>query len=627
MLNLIAELGRAASLALQSQTDNPQAVPAELSVQAAARPEFGDLQIASCLQLAKGLGRKPRDLAVLVQSALAGHPAVEKVEVAGPGYVNLFLRAAWLSGRVAALHADPDLGLRRAFAGQRVVIDFSSPNVAKSMHIGHIRSTIIGDCLRRVMRAVGYEVVSDNHLGDWGTQFGKLIVAYRTWLDQAAYASSPIDELERLYKKFVKEEAAQAEAMGLGKRERREEAEAPETDAAPETGSEEEPAVITQAQAEEQVTPLLAAARAELARLQSGDEQNLALWREFVAVSMAEFERSYRRLGVRFDVQLGESHYNPRLRSLVEELLQRGIAEHSRGAVVCHVEGAPAPLLIRKRDGSYLYGTTDLATIEHRVKTWQPSRILYVVGMPQALHFQQVFAVARKMGFTCELEHIPFGSLRFWDPEQGKWATGSTRKGNVSMLEGFLDEAERRAEVVAHEASKQKNPDLSEADLREIARVVGLGAVKYNDLSRDRMGDINFDLDTALKLTGNTAPYIQYAYARLRAIARKAEAAEVPPWAEAPLLLGEEQKDDRALVRRLLDYPAAVEAVARAAKPHLLTEYLYGLAGAVATFYEKAPVLKAEPAVRASRLRLLDVVARTLKHGLDLLGIEVLDRM
>jgi arginyl-tRNA synthetase len=623
MLNLIAELGRAASSALQAATDTPQAVPSELPVQAAARPEFGDLQISACLQLAKGLGKKPRDLAVLVQAALAQHPAVEKVEVAGPGYVNLFLRAAWLAGRVAALSADPDLGLRRAFAGQRVVIDFSSPNVAKSMHIGHIRSTIIGDCLQRVMRAVGYEVVADNHLGDWGTQFGKLIVAYRTWLNQAAYATSPISELERLYQKFVKEEEAQAEAMGLKKDKQ---ARRPPGDA----GEDDEPGADhgeEAAPAEQQVTPLLAAARAELARLQAGDEANLALWREFVSVSMAEFERSYRRLGVRFDVQLGESYYNPRLRSLVEELLERGIAEPSRGAVVCHVEGAPAPLLIRKGDGSFLYGTTDLATIEHRVKTWQPARILYVVGMPQSLHFQQVFAVARKMGFTCELEHIPFGSLRFWNAELGKWTTGSTRKGNVSLLEGFLDEAERRAAVVANEASKEKNPDLSEADLREIARVVGLGAVKYNDLSRDRVGDINFDLDTALKLTGNTAPYIQYAYARLRAIARKAEAAGVAPWAEAPVILGEEQKDDRALVRRLLDYPAAVEAVARAAKPHLLTEYLYGLAGAVATFYEKAPVLKAEPAVRASRLRLLDVVARTLRHGLDLLGIEVLDRM
>ena len=608
LLDLAAELGQLAAQALRQHAGDSPAIPAQLALQPAAKPEFGDLQIAACLQLAKPLGKKPRDLAELVRAALAAHPAVAKAEIAGPGYVNLHLADSFIERSLSRLREDPHCGVRQQAGGQTVVVDYSSPNIAKPMHIAHIRSTIIGDALSRILRAAGYVVIADNHLGDWGTQFGKLIVAYRSWLDRDAYASDPINELVRLYQKFVNEEKAQAAALTVAKEAPKAPAVDTATDADPEEADDETAAA----------TPLLLAARAELAKLQKGDPEDLALWREFIAVSLAVFDKTYKRLGVRFDCILGESHYHPRLGSLVDELLARGIAEPSRGAIICNIEGEPAPLLIRKADGSYLYGTTDIATVEHRVKTWNPSRILYVVGAPQQMHFRQIFAIARKLGVTCELEHITFGTMRFRD-ETGKWSTGSTRKGNVPLLDEFIDESIRRARVVA----QSKNPELAAADLTEVARVVGIGAIKYNDLSRDRQSDVHFDLDQALALDGNTAPYMQYAYARLRSIARRAEAEGATP---APTLTLREPAE-RALARRLLDYSEAVETVVRTARPHHLCQYLYDLAGQVSTFYSEVQVLKAEPAARASRLLLLELVARTLRHGLDALGIEVPERM
>jgi len=594
-----SELGKRAARALGDKFPGEPAIAAELPLLPASKPEFGDLQVNACLQLAKPLGQKPRDLAQLILSALVDHPAVAKAEIAGPGYVNVYLTDGFLSDCLTQLASDPHHGIEQLHHGKCVVVDYSSPNIAKPMHIGHIRSTIIGDALKRVFASVGYRVVADNHLGDWGTQFGKLIVAYRSWLDEAAFARDPIGELVRLYQKFVTDEKAQADALQLARP-----AKSADEDDEDDAGA--------------QVTPLLAAARAELAKLQQGDSENLALWKRFVMVSLAEFDKTYARLGVKFDTVYGESHYHPRLASLVAELRTQGIAEESRGAVVCNVDGAPAPLLIRKADGSYLYGTTDLATIEQRVRDYHPERILYVVGTPQQLHFQQVFFVARKMGCSCSLEHISFGSMRFKDKD-GNYTTGSTRKGNVPLLDEFLDLATERAAEVA----RQKNAELPETELIEVARVVGIGAIKYNDLSRDRSQDIHFDLDKALALDGNTAPYMQYAYARLRSIARKATAEGVQTAATVTIV----EQAERRLARRLLDYSAVVETVARTARPHHLCEYLFDLAGVVSNFYSELPVLKAEPMVRSSRLKLLALVADTLRHGLSLLGIEVPERM
>ncbi|MBP6835545.1 MAG: arginine--tRNA ligase, partial [Deltaproteobacteria bacterium] len=472
---------------------------------------------------------------------------------------------------------------------------YSSPNVAKPMHIGHIRSTILGEAMKRVLRAVGYTVVADNHLGDWGTQFGKLIVGWRRYLDRAAYERDPVGELLRIYVKYTEEEKAQKQALGAPVKE----------------GDDDDAPLPAQAPA------LLLEARAELVKLQAGDPENVALWKQFVDVSMAEFDRVYKRLGVGFDEVLGESFYNDQLAATVDELLEKGIAEHSQGAVIVTFtkerdgEAMP-PMLVRKADGGFLYGTSDIAAMRYRMGRWSPSRILIVTDERQQLHFRQLFAVARRLGVPARLEHVWFGLMRL--PE----GTFSTRDGNVISLESLLDEAEKRAADVA----RSLNADLAEAELAEVARVVGLGSVKYNDLSKDRQTLITFTWDKALSLQGNTAPYVQYAYARIRSIQRKvAELGAVP----GPLVALE--PTERALVMTLLRYPLAVEEVAMSSRPHALCDYLFELAGAFSSFFNDCPVKDAEPSVRAARLTLCDRVATVLRRGLDLLGIEVVERM
>jgi arginyl-tRNA synthetase len=574
-------------LALMTDLAQRAGVPAA-TLARSRRPEFGDIQINAAMQLAKVSRQPPREIAQRIVDALTkdgGHEAVARAEIAGPGFVNVWVRDEWLQA-----HAGEALEVRQIAAGQRVVIDYSSPNVAKPMHIGHIRSTIIGDAIKRALRAVGYEVVADNHLGDWGTQFGKLIVAYRKWLDAGAFAADPVAELLRLYIKFQDEEKQQG---GAGKDEEDEGGEA-------------------------KVTPLLAEARAELVKLQQGDAENRALWQTFVDVSMAEFARVYQRLGVSFDVALGESFYNDRLAGTVKLLVDKGIAEESRGALVVffrkpdgETEEMP-PAIVRKADGGYNYATTDVAGVLYRVERWQPARIIVLTDERQQLHFRQLFAIARRLGVECSLEHVWFGLMRL--PE----GTISTREGKLIHLEALLDEAETRAFDVATQAS----PELPEAERRQIARVVGIGAVKYNDLSKDRQTLVTFTWDKALSLSGNSGPYLQYAYARIQSILRKARAEGSEPGAIATLAPAE-----RTLLTKLYDFSGAVEAVAAQTRPHLLCDYLYDVAGAFSTFYAEHPVLKAEPALRASRLTLCELTARALARGLGVLGIEVLDRM
>ena len=583
---LLEELGTAASAALV-KTFGAEGIPAVLVFEPSPR---ADVQCTAAMQLAKALRKAPRDLAAVILPTVLAHPAVAQAELAGAGFINVTLRDEWI-----AAHLDDALVHRPIGAGQTVVLDYSSPNVAKPMHIGHIRSTILGEAMKRVLRAVGYTVVADNHLGDWGTQFGKLIVAWHRYLDAAAYARDPVGELLRIYVKYSEEEKVQRAALG-----------------APAKAEEDDDAALP-AQAPE----LLLAARAELVKLQAGDPANVALWRQFVDVSMAEFDRVYARLGVSFDEVLGESFYNDLLAGTVDELLEKGIAEHSQGAVIVTFtkerdgEALP-PMLIRKADGGFLYGTSDIAAMRYRMGRWSPARILIVTDERQQLHFRQLFAVARRLGVPAKLEHVWFGLMRL--PE----GTFSTRDGNVISLESLLDEAEKRAADVA----RSLNADLPEAELAEVARVVGLGSVKYNDLSKDRQTLITFTWDKALSLQGNTAPYVQYAYARIRSIQRKvAELGAVP----GPLVALE--PTERALVMTLLRYPLAVEEVAMSSRPHALCDYLFALAGAFATFFNDCPVKDAEPAVRAARLTLCDRVATVLRRGLDLLGIEVVERM
>jgi arginyl-tRNA synthetase len=560
---------------------------------ASAKAEFGDLQIASAMALAKPLGKKPREVAEVIKRAVAEDAAVAKTEIAGPGFVNIWLENAWLAEAANRLLRSKELGLAaEPHSRGKVVLDYSSPNAAKPMHVAHIRSTIIGDALRRALGAVGYEVVPVNHLGDWGTQFGKLIVAYRRWVDAEAFARDAVGELLRLYIKFGEVEKA----------ERGVESSDDDEELAP--------------QNETAAAPILLEARRELVKLQQGDAENLALWRRFRDASVEQFKGVYRRIGVDFRDEdfIGESFFNDKLEATVEELRQRGIAEESRGAMVVFFRNPDGsdrlpPMLVRKADGGYLYGTSDIAALKYRTERWHPQRIIVITDERQQLHFKQLAEVGRLLGIT-NFEHVWFGLMRL--PE----GTISTREGKIVSLEALLDEAERRA----YEVARAQRQDLSEAELREVARVVGLGAVKYNDLSRDRQTLVTFTFDKALSLTGNTAPYLQYAYARIRSILRKAES---PPGELGQAL----EPVERELVKRLLWFPAAVERVAVELRPHTLADYLYELADAFSTFYNEHPVLKAEPAVRASRLALCQLVARTLQTGLDLLGIEVLERM
>jgi arginyl-tRNA synthetase len=563
-------------LALMTELATRAGVPVA-TVARAKKVEFGDIQINAAMQLAKASRQPPREIAARIVEAIKDHPAVAKAEIAGPGFVNIFVRDEWLAHNSGAA-----LEVRDVAQGARVVIDYSSPNVAKPLHIAHIRSIVIGDAIKRALRAVGYEVVADNHIGDWGTQFGKLIVAWRRWADEAAFAKDPVAELLRLYIRFQEESKLGEDDEG--------------TDA----------------------TPLVREARAETVKMQQGDPDNRALWKKFLDVSMIDLDRLYQRLGVSFDVTLGESFYHDMLAPTVKTLVDQGIAEESQGALVVFFrkpgggDDEMPPFLVRKRDGGFNYGTTDVAGMLYRVERWAPARIIILTDERQQLHFRQLFATARRLGVTCSLEHVWFGLMRL--PE----GTISTREGKLIELEALLDEAETRAFAVATEA----NPELPEAERRAIARVVGTGAVKYNDLSKDRQTLVTFTWDKALSLTGNSGPYLQYAYARIQSILRKAHAEGATPGT-----LGALEKSERALLTKLYDYGAAVEAVAAQTRPHLLCDYLFDLAGAFSTFYSEHQVLKAEPSVRASRLQLCALTARALKDGLGLLGIEVLDRM
>jgi arginyl-tRNA synthetase len=547
------------------------------------KPEFGDLQISAAMQLAKKLGKKPREIAQSIDEAVRAHPAIARTEIAGPGFVNLWIKDAWLAAEAGAARADERLRLPQPASRGTVVLDYSSPNAAKPMHIGHLRSTIIGDAIRRVLGAAGYTVVPVNHLGDWGTQFGKLIVAWRRWVDLAAFERDPVDELLRIYVKFTEEDKSGA------------------------TDDNDDDVKA--------VTPLLAEARAELVKLQQGDPENLALWKKFIAVSISEFQRMYHRLGVVFRDEdfYGESFYNDRLAGVLEELKQKGIVEPSQGAMVAFFKKPDGsdemtPFIVQKSDGGFGYAVTDIAALEYRNQRWKPERIIILTDDRQQLHFRQLIAVGKRLGFQ-NLEHVYFGLMRL--PE----GTISTREGRQISLESLLDEAERRA----YEIARAQREDLSEAELREVARVVGIGAVKYNDLSRDRQTLVTFTWDKALALTGNTAPYLQYAYARIRSILRKTDAQPGPIGELAPI--------ERELIKKLLWYPTVVEQVAQSLRPHQLAEYLFEAANQFSTFYSELPVLKAEPAVRDARLALCELTARTLQSGLALLGIEVLERM
>jgi len=544
------------------------------------RSQHADYQADLALALARKLKKNPREVATAIAAKLPADDVIAAVEVSGPGFLNLTLAATDLAARVELMRADSSgrLGVPQTAPAQTVVVDYSGPNVAKEMHVGHLRSTIIGDSLARLLGWQGHAVIRRNHVGDWGTPFGMLI---EHLLDvQSAGAEATVRELGAFYR------AARVKFDG-------------------------DPAFADRA-------------RQRVVLLQSGDAETLALWRRLIDISVEHFTRLYQALGVTLssgDV-VGESAYNALLANVVDELAKKGLARESEGAMCVFPpgfpgrEGEPTPLIIRKQEGGYGYATTDLAALRQRVTELGATRLIYVVGSPQTQHLAMVFAVARLAGWAGEgvrLEHVAFGSVLGPDKKMLK-----TRAGDSVSLAELLAEADARA----GQAVAEKSPELPAEEQARIAHAVGMGAIKYADLANDRIKDYVFDWKRMLAFEGNTAPYLMYAHARIRSILRKAADVNAAPGAiviDAPA--------ERGLALALVQLPGILDRAAETLQPHRLCAFLYDVASAFTTFYENCPVLKSDGATRASRLALCDATARTLALGLDLLGIAAPEQM
>ena len=539
----------------------------------ATDPRFGDYQTDAALVLGKQRGENPRTLAERILARLDVGELCESPTVAGVGFINFTLRTDAVARKAGGLLEDERLGVAKAGSTRRIVIDFGSPNVAKPMHVGHIRSIVLGEALARIASFLGHEVIRDNHIGDWGTQFGMVIWGWKNLLDRQSLARDPLAEIVRIYK-----ETNQRATSDPRVRE---------------------------------------ACRQELVKLQAGDRENLDIWNECVAFSMQDFEHVYKLLDIHYDIQCGESFYNDRLPATVDRLLKSGIAEISEGAVVVFFRDIPEladkPCIIRKRDGGFNYATTDIATVDYRINELKANTVWVVVGAPQVLHFKQIFEIARREGYTADFRHIPFGSVLGEDRKLMK-----TRSGENVPLRELLEEACKRARKIVEE----KNPDLSEADKIDIAQKIGIGAVKYADLSQYRMTDYVFSWDRMLSLQGNTAPYLQNAYVRIRSIFRKA--GEPGPKIDKLTLT---DRSEINLAKRLCQFAEIVQQVLNDFRPNILANYLFELANSFHTFYEACPVLKSDEPIRGSRLALCDLSGRVLQRGLDLLGIKVPEKM
>jgi arginyl-tRNA synthetase len=554
----------------------------------ATDPRFGDYQTNAALVLGKQRRENPRAVAEKIVAHFDAGDICETPTVAGAGFINFTLRAEATAEKAIEVLQDNRLGVAEAKSRRRIVIDFGSPNVAKPMHVGHIRSTVLGDALARIAAFLGHEVIRDNHIGDWGTQFGMVIWGWKNLLDQEALQRDPLPEIVRIYK-----ETNERATHDSNVRE---------------------------------------ACRQELIRLQACDKENTNIWKQCVAFSTEEFERVYELLDIHYDLQCGESFYNDRLAGVVNRLLKSGIAEISEGAVVVFFRDIPEladkPLIIRKRDGGFNYGTTDLATIDYRVKDVKAESIWYVVGAPQTLHFKQIFEIARREGYTAELRHITFGSILGEDRKLMK-----TRSGENVPLRDLLEEACKRARKIIEE----KNPDLSNDEKTDIAQKIGIGAVKYADLSQYRMTDYVFSWDKMLSLQGNTAPYLQNAYVRIRSIFRKAgeSAVATPLWGvegetgHRPVATSLTLTDpaELNLAKRVCQFAETVPQVLNDFRPNILANYLFELANSFHAFYEACPVLKSEEPARSSRLALCELTGRVLQKGLELLGIKAPEKM
>lgn len=547
------------------------------------KSNFGDYQANGAMAAAKAMGSKPRDLAAKIVEHLDLDGIAEKVEIAGPGFINIHLQASWLASQLQQNLASPTLGVEPNGSTQTIVLDYSAPNLAKEMHVGHLRSTIIGDTQARLFEFLGHKVIRQNHVGDWGTQFGMLLAELEQHLQEGEQAEFALKDLEGFYQQAKRH-----------------------FDADPEFADR---------------------ARAYVVKLQGGDEDILALWKRFRSTSLTHSEEVYRKLGVTLQESdiCGESFYNDDLAPVIEDLKQQNLLTEDQGAQVVFLQelankdGESSVAIIQKSDGGYNYATTDLAAIRHRVGTLNANRIMIFVDARQALHFKQVFTIAKKAKFAPEdfpVEHIAFGAMLGEDGKPFK-----TRDGGTVKLASLLDEAIERAETLIAE----KDPDLTSEERTEVAKKVGIGAIKYADLSKTRTNDYVFKWDSMLSFEGNTAPYLQYAYTRIQSIFRKANIN--PKDLAHPLSI--EQKEEMALALQCLRFNEALDQVASDAYPHLLCTYLYDLASLFMAFYEACPILKdgIEDSTKLSRLTLCHAVAETMRVGLDILGIEVMEKM
>jgi arginyl-tRNA synthetase len=543
----------------------------EVQIQATKDEKFGDYQTNFAMVNSKVLKNNPRSIAESIKENFVDNKIIDKIEIAGPGFINIFLQKEYLGEKIENI-GEEDYDFSFLNREGDVIIDYSSPNLAKRMHIGHLRSTVIGDSIKRIYKHLGYNVIADNHIGDWGTPFGKLMVGYEKWLDKEAYAANPVDELERIYVKFAQEVENNPELEDL--------------------------------------------AREEIAKTQAGDEDRIKLWKEILHATLDENEKLYNRMGIGFDTYYGESYYNDMMPGVIEELKKKELLTVDEGAGLVFFDESENlhPCIVQKKDGAFLYSTSDLATIQFKRTEYNINKMVYVTDERQQDHFRQVFKIADMLGWTDEKVHIWFGIMRFAD------GIFSSRKGNVIKLSDLLDEAINRAYTTVNE----KNPDLAEDEKRNIAEVVGIGAVKYADLSQNRQSAIIFEWDKILSFEGNTAPYLQYAYARIQSILRRAEEAGHKLDGKIEL----KEKQEKSLGLGLMEFPNVVINAANTYKPNLIADYLFETAKKFNTFYNAVSILKADDEeTMKSRLLLADRTAKVLKEGLDLLGIKVVNRM
>ena len=652
-MNALAEIRSRFAIALKPLVDSPEDFLS--MIRAANDAKFGDYQANVAMPLGKKLGKPPREVAAEMVDSLSLDGLCDKIDVAGPGFINLKLDDGWLKDRLTSALADERLAVSKVTTPKTYVVDFSSPNVAKPMHVGHIRSTVIGDAIARILSFAGHDVITDNHVGDWGTQFGMIIYGYKHFIDAAAYEKDPVTELGRLYK-FVRQlvdyhaakskvddvadkiieltgqlsglkekQSAATEKADLKKIKKEISAVQKRLDSQNETGE----SLTAKIKAVESDASLLEIANAhreigekvqlETAKLHEGDEENKTLWTEFLPYCWEDMRKIYRRLDIEHDHELGESFYHDMLGEVVTDFEAKGFARTSDGAVCVFMDDYETPMIIRKKDGAFLYSTTDLATIKYRVDHFGADAALCVVDHRQHEHFGKLFDAAKLWGYNeIELSHVSFGTVLGEDGKPFK-----TRSGDTVGLESLLDEAESRALAIATE----QNPDLTQEQQETIATVVGIGALKYADLSQNRSSDYKFSYDKMLALRGNTATYLQFSYARVQGIIRKT-GADLAKVRANPVPFEFATEVERELAVKLIRFGEAIDEVLIEYKPNLLCSYLFELTQVFFQFLEKCSVKDAETeSLKQSRLQLCDLMSRTVEKGLGLLGIGVVEQM